>query len=153
MCRCLTTSVLISQVTAKALMQKGILKSIGAGTLRDVPNWLVTLDLNALPDTTTHVNDTYAPMYVEELWPNPSRGSVNVSIGRFYVADPATATLMLYNLLGEVVSDFSNHLDKAQAFGASQRITITLPALGAGNYLLVLRNKGVAHTNVLQLSR
>jgi len=99
------------------------------------------------------VNDMYAEMYIDGVWPNPSRGQFNVVIGRHPQADPASAQLRLYDINGNLVTDLTTMLDPQQTHGTKHTVEVTSKDLPAGTYLITIENRGRKDVKIVKIVR
>jgi len=88
-------------------------------------------------------------VYIDQLYPNPASIKTTLQFGRHNTADPASTQLQLVDMSGAVVKDFTKKVDFNIPAGTLQTVTLELDEVASGNYLLVMRNKGISDARIL----
>jgi len=99
------------------------------------------------------LDEAYALMYVDAIIPNPNRGVFRVVLGRHPKADPPSARLRVYDIIGNVVLDASNMIEANWPQGSTRTIDVQLSNVPAGIYLVTIENRGKTNTKLVNVLR
>ncbi|NQW28969.1 MAG: T9SS type A sorting domain-containing protein [Ignavibacteria bacterium] len=91
-------------------------------------------------DSTLSTVQDIAHVYVQDAHPNPTKGTVSVTIGKFVTADVSSISLELYDTNGQLIRNFSNKLPKFGSGNEQESVTLDVSGIQNGMYLLVIRN-------------
>ncbi len=91
--------------------------------------------------------------YINQLYPNPAATKVTLRFGRHNTADPNTTELLLIDLIGKVVRNFTDNINTNIPAGTLQTAQLDIGDVAGGNYILVLRNKGISDVRMLSVQK
>jgi len=91
--------------------------------------------------------------YINQLYPNPAATKVTLRFGRHNTADPNSTELLLIDLTGRIVRNFTDNINSNIPAGTLQTAQLDLSDVAGGNYILVLRNKGISDVRMLSVQK